>query len=519
MKQAASIFNDVLGPIMTGPSSSHTAGPCRIGLVGHQLCLGAEPTSLEIRFDRKGSFAASYNLQGTDRGLVGGLVGLWPDSEGLRTVLTDVAKRGIQVRFLIDDFEADHPNTAKSTVRTKAETLELTGQSIGGGMFRVIEVNGYHVEIRGDFYELLVVTEPEYEAKITALLPETGREELNRDRKDGRLLLHAKYSAALTPECLAALRAEKHALWVRYLEPVMPILSGKASQAPFSTNQELMEWIAKTGTEDWEAGAYYELRRGHTTKEDVYQKMEHIADVMRESVMDGLDHPIHGQIIPARAAAYAAMGKANKLIPLGVMNTAMAWSMAVVEVNSRYGKLVAAPTGGACGVIPGAILGTAEELGLSKDDVVKALFAAGIVGVFIAEHATFAAEIASCQAECGAGSAMAAAGVAQLFGGTPAQCAAAASMALQNVLGMICDSVADLVEVPCLGRNVLGTVNAIVCANMALAGVPEVIPLDETIASMLEVGNLMPSELCCTGKGGLAVTETSKCLKCKLGYC
>lgn len=134
---------------MTGPSSSHTAGPCRIGLVGHQLCLGAEPTSLEIRFDRKGSFAASYNLQGTDRGLVGGLVGLWPDSEGLRTVLTDVAKRGIQVRFLIDDFEADHPNTAKSTVRTKAETLELTGQSIGGGMFRVIEVNGYHVEIRG----------------------------------------------------------------------------------------------------------------------------------------------------------------------------------------------------------------------------------------------------------------------------------------------------------------------------------------------------------------------------------
>lgn len=91
-------------------------------------------------------------------------------------------------------------------------------------------------------------------------------------------------------------------------------------------------------------------------------------------------------------------------------------------------------------------------------------------------------------------------------------------MALQNVLGMICDSVADLVEVPCLGRNVLGTVNAIVCANMALAGVPEVIPLDETIASMLEVGNLMPSELCCTGKGGLAVTATSKCLKCKLGY-
>lgn len=147
---------------------------------------------------------------------------------------------------------------------------------------------------------------------------------------------------------------------------------------------------------------------------------------------------------------------------------------------------------------------------MSKEDKVKALLAAGIVGLFIAEHATFAAEICGCQAECGAGSAMAAAGVVQLFGGTPKQCAAAASMALQNVLGMICDSVADLVEIPCLGRNVLGTVNAITCANMALAGVEEIIPLDETIVSMMEVGKLMPNELCCTGKGGLAVTCTSK---------
>ena len=518
MKHAASIFNDVLGPIMTGPSSSHTAGPCRIGLIGHQLCLGT-PQSIEIRFDRKGSFAASYNLQGTDRGLVGGLVGLWPDDERLHTVLKDVKRQGIQVRFLVDDFEADHPNTAKIAVRTETEVLKLTGQSIGGGMFRVTEVNGFQVEIRGDFYELLVVTEPEFEEKILSLLPETGREELNLDRRGKQVMLHAKYSEELAQEYLTSIKKEEHVTWARYLEPVLPILSGKACCAPFSTNQELMEWIGQTGADYWEAGAYYELQRGHTTKEDVYQKMEYIADVMRESVMDGLQHPVPGQILPARAAAYTAMGKENKLIPLGVMNTAVAWSMAVVEVNSRYGKLVAAPTGGACGVIPGAILGTAEELGCSKDDVVKALFAAGIVGVFIAEHATFAAETAGCQAECGAGSAMAAAGVAQLCGGTPKQCSAAASLALQNVLGMICDSVADLVEVPCLGRNVLGAVNAITCANMALAGVPEVIPLDETIASMLEVGNLMPSELCCTGKGGLAVTKTSKCLKHKLGYC
>ncbi|MCQ4936039.1 L-serine ammonia-lyase, iron-sulfur-dependent, subunit alpha [Anaerotignum propionicum] len=200
------------------------------------------------------------------------------------------------------------------------------------------------------------------------------------------------------------------------------------------------------------------------SKEEVYNKMGYIAQVMEESVYEGLNNPKPGQIINARAGRYLNDSKNQRLIPLGVMDTAIAWSMAVVEVNSRYGRIVAAPTGGACGVTPGAILGVAEHLCLSKEDRTKALLAAGIVGLFIAEHATFAAEICGCQAECGAASAMAAAGVVQLYVGTPKQCAAAASIALQNVLGMVCDSVADLVEVPCLGRNVLGTINAISCA-------------------------------------------------------
>ena len=149
-------------------------------------------------------------------------------------------------------------------------------------------------------------------------------------------------------------------------------------------------------------------------------------------------------------------------------------------------------------------------MGLSPDEMTRAMLAAGMIGVFIAAHATFAAEVGGCQAECGAGSGMAAAALVTLAGGTARQAVAATSIALQNILGMICDPVANRVEVPCLGKNVMAASNALACANMALAGYSEVIPLDQVIEAMDEVGKSLPSELRCTGLGGLSVTRAAK---------
>jgi L-serine dehydratase len=149
-------------------------------------------------------------------------------------------------------------------------------------------------------------------------------------------------------------------------------------------------------------------------------------------------------------------------------------------------------------------------MGLPHDDMTKAMLAAGMIGVFISAHATFAAEIAGCQAECGAASGMAAAALVTLAGGTAEQAVDAASMALQNTLGMICDPVANRVEVPCLGKNVMAAANALVCANMALADFDAVIPMDEVIDTLGKVGRSIPRELRCTGLGGLSVTRTSK---------
>jgi len=208
--------------------------------------------------------------------------------------------------------------------------------------------------------------------------------------------------------------------------------------------------------------------------------------------------------------AYLIEKNKDKLIPANIVNRVIAYITAVMEVKSVMGVIVAAPTTGACAALPGTIIGMADELGLGLDEVVKAMLAAGMIGGLIADKIGFAAEVGGCQLECGAASAMAAAGLVQLAGGSAEEGVSAASIALQNILGLVCDPVANRVEWPCLGRNVMAGVNAIASANMALAGYDEVVPLDETLEAMREVGDLMHFKLRCTGLGGLSVTPTSK---------
>jgi L-serine dehydratase len=200
---------------------------------------------------------------------------------------------------------------------------------------------------------------------------------------------------------------------------------------------------------------------------------------------------------------------AGGLLDAGILNRVILYVTAIMECKSAMGTIVAAPTAGACGALPGACIGAAEAMDLPVDEMAKAMLAAGLIGVLIAARATFSAEVGGCQAECGAGSGMAAAALVTLAGGTARQALAAASMALQNVLGMICDPVANRVEVPCLGKNVMAASNALACANMALADYDSVIPLDEVIEAMDRVGKALPRELRCTALGGLSVTPTS----------
>jgi len=255
----------------------------------------------------------------------------------------------------------------------------------------------------------------------------------------------------------------------------------------------------------------YESARGGLPQEDIIAKMKDIVILMKSSIEEGLKGTAYeDRILGAQAWMIEKGQRENKLITGDVLNKVICYITSMMEVKSSMGVIVAAPTAGSCGVLPGTIIGVATVLGLDIDEMIKAMLGAGIIGVFIAERSGFAAEVGGCQLECGAASGMAAAGLVQLVGGSAEQCVDAASMALQNILGLICDPVANRVEVPCLGKNVMGGANAIACANMALSGYDKVIPLDETIVAMEQVGKMLPYELRCTGLGGLSVTETSK---------
>jgi len=238
--------------------------------------------------------------------------------------------------------------------------------------------------------------------------------------------------------------------------------------------------------------------------------MQKIVAIMRRSIERGIAGTHYAdRILPAQAPQFLRHMEAGRLIAAGALNRIVLYASAIMEVKSSLGVIVAAPTAGACAALPAACFAVADEASLGEPAVVRAMLAAGLIGVFIAEGSTFAAELAGCQAECGSAAAMAAAALIQLVGGSTRQALAAASLALQNSLGMICDPVASRVEVPCLGKNVAAAANALACANMALADYDPVIPLDEVIAAADQVGRSLPRQLRCTALGGLSVTPTA----------
>jgi L-serine dehydratase len=195
-----------------------------------------------------------------------------------------------------------------------------------------------------------------------------------------------------------------------------------------------------------------------------------------------------------------------------VVANAVANAIAVSEVNASMGRIVACPTAGSCGIVPGAIFAIRDFLDCNEDILVRALFTAAGIGQVIAEQATVSGAVGGCQAECGTAAAMAAAAVTEMLGGTPEQSSQAMALALKNMLGLVCDPVAGLVEVPCVKRNGFAAVHALVAAHMALAGIKSVIPADEVIAAMYQIGLDIPRSLKETSEGGLAKTPTALAL-------
>ena len=200
----------------------------------------------------------------------------------------------------------------------------------------------------------------------------------------------------------------------------------------------------------------------------------------------------------------------------GVFTRALARALAVSELNAAMGRIVAAPTAGSCGILPAAVLTMLHDRGVARHNCVMSLFTASAVGMVIANNACLAGAQGGCQAECGSASAMAAAALVELAGGSPQMASHAVAIALKNVLGLVCDPVAGLVEIPCIKRNASGIANAFTAAELALAGVASAIPADEVIIAMKRIGDAMPAALRETSEGGLAATPTGRRLAAEL---
>ena len=252
---------------------------------------------------------------------------------------------------------------------------------------------------------------------------------------------------------------------------------------------------------------------------DVTRKMERAYDIMKQAIHRALTEDLisTGGMIGGESKQIDALRKAGKNICGPLVSKAIAYAVGVLEVNASMGLIVAAPTAGSSGVIPGVLLALQEEYDFTDDQIIDALFTCSAIGYLAMLNATVAGAVGGCQAEIGVAAAMAAAAVVELMGGTPEQCTDAASTVLMNMLGLVCDPVGGLVEYPCQNRNASGASNAIVAAEISLAGIHQLIPLDEMMDIMYTVGKKLPAELRETALGGCALSP-SACAKCKIKH-
>ena len=520
-----SIFNDVIGPVMRGPSSSHCAAALRIGRLARDLMDG-EITEVLVEFDRSGSLPTTHDSQGSDMGLFGGLLGWEADDERLPGSAKALADAGIKLRIETVDVGDPHPNTYRLTLRNKHETHSLIAISTGGGMMEVLSIDGVELHMDGGYHETLIWVSKESSGQNqNESTGEWGQKNESADSLVPILLSNSSSDEVIAHdlglEQLIQVKSDRFVgsdgLKVKKLHPVLPVPSRKNLQVSFTSCADMLEHDGAQNTPLWQLAIEYERARGNFTEREVIDKMITIVRILRKSIASGIAGTSYeDRVLHHQSGRFAEMMNAGRLLDGGALNRIILYVTALMEVKSSMGVIVAAPTAGACAALPGAVIAMAEAMNQNEEEMAKAMLAAGLIGVFIATRWTFAAEVGGCQAEGGSAASMAAAALVTLAGGTRDQTIAAASMAFQSMLGLICDPIANRVEAPCLGKNVMAASNALSCANMALAGYDPLIPLDEVIDAAKHVSEMMPREHRCTSLGGLAITPTSLEIERKL---
>lgn len=445
----SSIF-EIIGPVMIGPSSSHTGGAYRMGIKARTL-LKEEP--VQIRIVLYNSYARTCQGHKTHVAILSGCLGFGPTDHRIIGSFEYASNSNIRVILSYSFDESLHPNTADiELTSTSGRSLRLRAISIGGGAIQVQEVAESHSSDRGGFYPV--------ERKNEDF---TGIEDI-------------------------------------------PVICGLES---FS---ELLGEAENKGISLSEIILNQESRAAGALEEDILAKVSEILNVMKKAINRGVKGNVStlGGLSGKDASLISDRKGSKQVLRDPAFSKTLAYALAVNEVNASMGVVAAAPTGGACGVLPAVLLAMAESHNLEEENIIRALVTAGGIGARIAKKTSLSASVAGCQVEVGVAVAMASGALVELLGGTPREAIEASAIGLKSYLGLACDAIAGLVEVPCIKRNAIGGSASLAAAQMALLGIKSQVPMDEVVWALADIGSKMPLCFRDTVSAGLALTETGK---------
>lgn len=502
----ASILNNVIGPVMPGSSSSHTAGPYHIAKMCRSM-MGELPTEISFTFEPASSIAEVYHEQASDLALIMGALDLPLTDPDFKKAIERFPSFGVDIKFIVKSFpESCHPNSIKIDAKLKdGSTFSAVADSIGGGAVLFRWLNNWEVEMTGDAYYLFVEIPTERMLPIKKLLEKLGS--LSVSEKKGNTMFLLSSSAPIDPEVIKSIKSEASLLKFHSAIPVFFPLRG---ERVFKSGEEMVKYAEEKGISLGEAALEFESALLCMPKEALNDEMDRRLQVMIDSVALGLSedspqmfllNPSAKKIMDAEREGRLALG--------GIHTRAATRAMAAMQVNSGQGIVCAAPTGGSAGVIPGVMVTLLEDMEKSRKDVVRSMWAAGAIGWVLATRGTFAAEVCGCQVEIGAAGAMGAGAVVEVAGGSARQAADAAAIMFQNAMGLVCDLVQAIVEIPCHTRNGSFASQAFICADMILGGYYNPVNIDDTVDAVYSTGKMLPLEFRCTSLGGMAITPSA----------
>lgn len=509
--KATSLF-EIIGPEMIGPSSSHTAGMVRIGMMARRI---AGPP-LHIALYLHQMFQYLYQGHKTDAAMIGGAIGMDQKDPRLRHAVELAQAQHITLEPV--QFYPDatlHPNTVGLVIEN-ARRCHVRGISIGGGSIVIDQIDGAAVHLLPDRYYAVVWTRCEILSKLTRQF--SG--EITGGMGENGYVYALSSSQPFPADTEKMLRADPSVTHVQLTEPLLEFGCAPTQPELPASCAALIQTAQTTDTPLWQLALEYEQRRSGQNAADILQLMTHNWQQMKRSVALASrepQKPLYGLVDGKDAQRLRSYLQNEKTLSGTPMLETVARALAVMEYNASMGCIIAAPTAGSSGIVPACLVTTQQRYNRSDDEMVHGLLVAALFGVVMAHRGiSFSGAVGGCQGEVGVSSAIAAAAMASILSSDPAVPAQAMAISLKNILGLVCDPVAGPVEVPCVKRNAIGVANATVAADLALAGICSYVPPDDVIDALLDVEQRMPREVKAGGGGGLAGCRAAQALRASL---